>query len=58
MSAYPDSASSPDAMLNIASAQAELGETATARKTMDSLLSRYPSSEAAEKAKRRIATLR
>ena len=58
MSAYPDSASSPDAMLNIASAQAELGETAAARKTMDSLVSRYPSSEAAEKAKRRIATLR
>ena len=31
MSAYPDSASSPDAMLNIASAQAELGETAAAQ---------------------------
>ncbi len=58
IAAYPDSASAPDAMLNIASAQAELGEAASARKTMDGLVVRYPGSDAAEKAKRRLTTLR
>lgn len=55
---YPDSPSVPDALLNIASSQVELGDTTTARKTMDGLVERYPASEAAEKAKRRLATLR
>jgi TolA-binding protein len=55
---YPDSATIPDALLNIASCQIELGDTVGARKTMDGLVSRYPSSEAAEKAKRRLATLK
>jgi len=55
---YPDSASVPDALLNMASSQIELGETGTARKTMDSLVSRYPGSDAAEKARRRSASLR
>lgn len=55
---YPDSASAPDALLNIASSQAELGDGANARKTMDALVSRYAGSEAAEKAKRRLGTLR
>ena len=55
---YPDSPSVPDALLNIASSQVELGDTAAARKTMDGLVERYPASEAAEKAKRRLATLR
>src|SRR5678815_4989844 len=32
---YPDSASAPDAPLNIASSQAEWGDSANARKTMD-----------------------
>jgi TolA-binding protein len=36
----------------------ELGDSAAARKTMDSLVARYPTSDAAEKAKRRLATLR
>jgi len=55
---YPDSASVPDALLNIASSQLELGDRATALKTMDGLVLRYPLSDAAEKAKRRLATLR
>lgn len=55
---YPDSAKVPDALLNIASSQLELGETAAARKTMDEIVAKHPSSEAAEKARRRIATLR
>jgi tol-pal system protein YbgF len=55
---YPDSTSVPDALLNIASSQLELGDTATARKTMEGLVARYPLSDAAEKAKRRLATLK
>jgi len=58
ISTYPDSPSVPDALLNIASSQVELGDTTAARKTMDRLVERYPASEAAEKAKRRLATLR
>jgi tol-pal system protein YbgF len=58
IASYGDSSSVPDALLNIASSQLEQGETAVARKTMDGLVSRYPSSEAAEKAKRRLATLK
>lgn len=55
---YSDSASVPDALLNIASSQFELGDAAGARKTLDGLVARYPSSEAAEKARRRLATLK
>ena len=58
ISAFPDSASVPDALLNIASSQLELGEAAAARKSMDGLIARYPASEAAEKARRRLATLK
>jgi len=58
LAAYPDSASAPDAMLNIASAQAELGDIAAARRTMDTLVARHPNSDAAEKARRRMTTLR
>jgi len=55
---WPDSATVPDALLNIASCQLELGDTAAAKKTMGSLVTRYPATEAAEKAKRRLATLK
>jgi tol-pal system protein YbgF len=55
---YSDSASVPDALLNIASSQLELGDAAAARRTMDGLVTRYPASEAAEKARRRLATLK
>jgi len=58
ISAYPDSASVPDALLNIASSQLELGDAAGARKTLDKVVGRYPASEAAEKARRRLATLK
>jgi tol-pal system protein YbgF len=58
ISAYPDSASVPDALLNIASSQLELGDTAAARKSLDGLVARYPASEAAEKARRRLSTLK
>ena len=52
---YGDSPSVPDALLNIASSQSEQGEAAAARKTLEGLANRYPASEAAEKAKRRLA---
>jgi tol-pal system protein YbgF len=58
IAAYPDSASVPDALLNIASSQVELGDAAGARRTLDKLVARYPASEAAEKARRRLATLK
>ena len=54
---YPDSPTVPDAMLNIASSQIEMGETAAGRRTLEELVAKFPVSEAAEKAKRRIAGL-
>jgi tol-pal system protein YbgF len=54
---YPDSPTVPDAMLNIASSQIEMGETVIGRKTLEELVAKFPVSEAAEKAKRRIAGL-
>ena len=52
---YPDSPTVPDSMLNIASSQIEMGESAIGRKTLEELVARYPVSEAAEKARRRMA---
>lgn len=52
---WPDHEKVPDALLNIASCQAELGETAASRKTLEDLIARHPLSEAAERAKRRLA---
>ena len=54
---YPDSPTVPDAMLNIASSQIEMGETAVGRRTLEELVAKFPVSEAAEKAKRRIGGL-
>ena len=58
LASFPGSNKVPDAMLNIASSQAELGDTAAARKTLDELVARHPGSDAAEKARGRLATLR
>jgi tol-pal system protein YbgF len=54
---YPDSPSVPDSMLNIASSQIEMGESVIGRKTLEELVAKFPISEAAEKAKRRIAAM-
>jgi len=54
---YPDSPTVPDSMLNIASSQIEMGESITGRKTLEELVAKFPVSEAADKAKRRIAAL-
>lgn len=58
IASYPDSAKVPDALLNIASSQLETGESAAARKTMDEIIARHPTSDAADKARRRLANLR
>jgi tol-pal system protein YbgF len=52
---YPDSTKVPDALLNIASAQSELGDNAGARRTLEELVAKHPQSEAAAKAKQRLA---
>jgi tol-pal system protein YbgF len=51
---WPDSPKIPDALLNIATAQSELGDNASARRTLEELMGKYPQSEAASKAKQRL----
>jgi len=52
---FPDSAKVPDAMLNIASSQQEINHRTAAKKTLNDLIAKYPISDAAEKAKIRLA---
>lgn len=52
---YPNSSKIPDALLNIASSQQEMGDKATAKVTLQDLIARYPFSDAADKAKGRLA---
>ena len=52
--AYPDSPKIPDALLNVASAQSELGDNAAARRTLEELIGKFPQSDAAGKAKQRL----
>ena len=51
---YPDSAKASDALLNIASAQSELGDLQAARTTLQEVASKYPATEAGAKAKQRL----
>jgi tol-pal system protein YbgF len=55
---YPDSAKVPDALLIVGTAESSLGDSAAARKTFDELLARYPGSDAADKAKGRLAKMK
>ena len=55
INSYPDSPKVPDAMLAIAGIQAELGDNATSRNVLEDIVARYPTSEAAGKAKQRLA---
>ncbi|HUW51024.1 MAG TPA: tol-pal system protein YbgF [Sulfuricella sp.] len=57
-SQFPDSAKVPDALLNIASCQQGLGDTAAARKTLESIVAKYPLSNAAVLAKNRLAKIK
>ncbi len=58
VSAAPDSAKTPEALLAIANCQAELKDGKGARKTIDELLKTYPKSEAAQAGRERLATLK
>ena len=51
---YPDSAKASDALLNIATAQSDLGEIQAARATLQEVVTKYPASEAGIKAKQRL----
>ncbi|MDE1980943.1 MAG: tetratricopeptide repeat protein, partial [Betaproteobacteria bacterium] len=51
---YPDSSKAPDALLNLASAWTGLGDAANAKATLKLLVSKYPDSPAAGKAKARL----
>jgi len=52
---WPSDPKAADAMLNLASSQAELGDLNSSRITLKALVQKYPSSPAAEQAKQRLA---
>lgn len=56
VSQYPGSTKVPDALLNIASCQQGLGDVSEAKKTLKNIVSKYPLSNAAELAKKRLAS--
>ena len=58
VSAAPDNAKAPEAMLAIANCQAELKDGKGARKTIDDLIKAYPNSEAAQAGRERLASLK
>lgn len=58
VSAAPEHAKAPEALLAIANCQAELKDTKGARKTIDELLKTYPKSEAAQAGRDRLTSLR
>jgi tol-pal system protein YbgF len=53
----PDNPKAPEALLALANCQAELKDPKAARRTLDELIKAYPSSEAAQAGKQRLATL-
>jgi len=55
ITAYPSSTKVPDALLNIGTSQFELGEAAAARRTLEEIVAKYPQSDAAGKARQRLA---
>lgn len=56
VSQYPNSPKVPDALLNIASSQQGLGDASAAKKTLKNIVDKYPLSNAAELAKKRLAS--
>ncbi len=56
VSQYPNSPKVPDALLNIASSQQGLGDASAARKTLRNIIDKYPLSNAADLAKKRLAS--
>lgn len=51
---YPDSTKVPDALLAIASMEAEQGNSANAKGKLEEIVTRYPNSDAAAKARQRL----
>ena len=45
-------------MLNIASSQLEMNKKPEAKKTLETVVRKYPGSDAADKAKKRLANLK
>ncbi|MFZ6707509.1 tol-pal system protein YbgF [Undibacterium sp. TC9W] len=55
---YPDHPKAPDALLNMAACHIELKEKPAAKKVLESVLAKYPDTEAAQAAKNRLAGLK
>ncbi len=51
---YPKENVAPDAMLGLANSQQAMNDAAGARRTLQSLLERYPQSNAAQVARQRL----
>ncbi len=51
---WPNDAVAPDAMLGLANSQQAMGDAKSAQRTLQSLVERYPSSNAAQAAKQRL----
>ena len=58
ISAYPGNAKVPDALLNMSSAQIELGDMAGARKTLETLVAKHAATPAASLARKRLELLK
>lgn len=58
LAVYPASNKVPDALLNIATNQLALDDTAGARKTLEDLVAKHPGTQAATLAARRLSTLK
>jgi tol-pal system protein YbgF len=58
VSSAPDNPKAPEALLAIANCQAELKDVKSARKTIDELIKTYPTAEAAQAGKERLASLK
>lgn len=58
VSKYETSTNVPDAWLNIAACQQQLKDNAAAKKTLKLLITKYPDSKAAKKAKKRLSALK
>ena len=58
VTAAPEHARAPEALLAMANSQAEMKDTKTARKTLEELVKAYPKSEAALAGKERLASLK
>ncbi|MBU0687989.1 MAG: tol-pal system protein YbgF [Gammaproteobacteria bacterium] len=58
LSKYPDHPRAPEAMLNMAECQLSLKKRTAARSTLKKLISQFPGSDASDKAKKRLATIK